>query len=536
MQNDRSRGGEDDINSYSYLAQGSSSSLAGSKRGHDAVATASFFEDVRRKKVAPTYDMAMAERIENTFANGIDDASLQSLLSSFASDSANDSSGANSPATSHHSHQSPGHIYSTSNKLSLPEAFKQTDLADLNAFLLQVGVNAARTESISSNTADPGIFDFANALNACGLTGVPGYDDGFVQWPMENDVRHNSSHPAAGAEGQWAANGGGMYGQRPIAHLPHRNSSFGYTAQHQQQQYYQQPQHHYQQHQPYQQMHPHAMYGHGGVPSTSFDSVRASRGPAYVPQLGPKEMNGQLYRHVEALTRAEPLPRPTIDTSRRESMDEEMKDVSPTVGRAASTSPSLGIYPRVNSNDSLRKLPSPIAKERGSGSNSIASILDSCSDPRPRRRTDDFSLTSSSPASPPSTSGLSSPSPLYPRLGDSMDGIEEDVAAMDVKSSGSIPAQVRKSHTNIILDLLMAINFPGRRDVRLAPIKLPLSRSEDVDSRREDEGSDESITPRTTPKLDTARKLPDIASLLNAVDARSELRGAGGRRIMDIDV
>jgi len=554
MQTERPRGNEDDPNSYSFLAQGSSS-LAGSKRGHDAVATASFFEDVRRKRVAPTYDMAMAERIEQIFGPGIDDASLQDLLSNFATESMERSSDTNSPASSQHSTQhSQAHPLS---KLSLPEAFKQTDLADLNAFLLQVGANAARVDSTTPNQGSQGnsaAFDFANALSSCGLTGVPGFDESLIQWPQDQDSRHHSvpSHTSSEA-GQWAANNGMYGGQRPIAQLPHRNASFGYTS-HQQQQVQQQ-----------QQQGPHMMYGQGPS-SASFDSVRGARGPAYVPQLGPKEMSGSLYRHVEALTRAEPLARLSVDDSslrsthkdQSQGVDEDMEDVRRVSRSVSPASPSLSIYPRVTAGDPSRRLPSPISHERGSGSSSIASILDS---PLSNQLRNNATSTASSSPSPPAsvTAGNdgesvgSSPSPLYPSLSkdDSMDEIEEDVAAMDVTSSSlpSIPSQVRQSHAKLILNLLMAINFPNKRDVKLAPIKIHPSHNqgdEDMELSRtptisqpsggDSEGSDETETQRSTPKLDNVRNLPNIASLLNEVDTKTEVKGAGGRRIMDVDV
>ena len=311
------------------------------------------------------------------------------------------------------------------------------------------------------------------------------------------------------------------------------------------------------------------MYAHqGGPTSASFDSVRASRGSAYVPQLGPKEMSDALYRHVEALTRAEPAPKPSaLDTScmrhngKDDSVDEDMDDASSkssaSLSRSSSpSSPSLSIYPRVTSGDPSRRLPSPTSRR---SSSSISSILDSRLSGSRTRGDQSASMISSSPSPPPSRqsdSVRSSPSPMYPSLSresaesgeDSMDGIEEDVAAMDVASPAAsvrgptIPTEVRQSHAKLILDLLIALNFPEQRPIRLAPIKsMTGEASTDLATtptaaQGSDGGSDETEQQCSTPKLDTSRTLPNIASLLNDVNVKTEVKGAGGRRIMDVNV
>lgn len=528
LQNDRPREGDDDPNSYSYLAQGSS--LAGSKRGHDAVATASFFDDIRRKRVAPTYNMAMAERIEDTFAHGIDDASLSALLSSFSTslDSMDSSSYSQSPTGSTTT------PVQAAPKLSLPDAFKQTDLADLNAFLLQVGANAARVGSQSSQgTTSSDSFDFAAALNSYGLNGVPGFDENLIQWSQgQQQYQGSSSYPSL--ESQWASNQN-MYGQRPIAHLPQRNVSSSYP---------QLPQHSSS-----------MMFNHQQSPSTaSFDSLRASRGQAYVPQLGAKEMSGSVYRHVEPLTRAQPMERyasPVSSVSKDSGIeDEEMEDARSS-SDSSSVRASSPIYHRGHSSVSSRRLPSLDAREKRSGS--IASILDS---PLPS------GTVSSSSASSPASSTSQQEDKLF-RRAESMNGIEEDVAAMEVRSpppppspstsATTIPAQVRQTHAKIILDLLVAINFPSRRGlIKLPPIQTSSNRNDiDKDIVRtptrkttsssmggSSEGSDDSGTQRSTPKPETLSKLPNIASLLNDVASEPPRRGGGayGRRVMDVDV
>ncbi|UZJ51074.1 hypothetical protein CBS101457_000394 [Exobasidium rhododendri] len=591
MQNERPRGNNDDPNSYSYLAQGSSS-MAGSKRGHDAVATASFFEDVRKKRVTPTYDSDMAERIEQSFGHGIDDASLHEILSSFATESAG-TSDANSPAASHHSAQRQSSQGNHLPKLSLPDAFKHTDLAELNAFLMQVGANAARfdtSSSLSQGSQDPSSsFDFASALTSFGLTNVPGYEESLLHWPQDQENRHHSVPYLSGVDGsQWPSHSS-AYDQRPIAQLPQRSNDLGYhqsSTQQQPQQQYQHSHQHSLQHSQQQQaalLYPPVpqMY-HQGSSSASFDSVRSSRGPAYVPQLGPKEMSGSHYRNVEALTRAEPLQRSSLDSSLRsthekdqdDDEDQDMEDfVQSNSSKAAPpvVRSSVSIYPRFAiSGDPARRLPSPTSNERGTGASSIASILNSPLSNHVRRsRSESYSMASSSPSPPASNmatndgdSFRSNSSPFFPASNagdgeDNMDDIEEEVATMEVSSHattshGSISNPVRQSHAKLILDLLMAINFPrSKRDATttLAPLRIQAGRQQSDDdmepvktptfnraSADDDEGSDETETLRSTPKMDGLRKLPNIASLLNEVDTTSEVKGAGRRRIMGVNI
>jgi hypothetical protein len=514
MQSDRPRGSIEDPNSYSYLAQGSS--LAGSKRGHDAVATASFIDDIRRKRISPTYDMAMAERMEDTFAHGIDDDSLQALFASFETNI--DGSG-NTSEAGDTSASLPSDSLSPHSRLSLPDAFKQTDLAELNAFLLQMGASAARDE-----TAQAPVFDFSAALSTYGLDNVPGFDESLLQWPQEQEISHpqsvqQSSVSLHSTEAHWPSSSS-AFNQRPIAHLPQRSGAIYPSI----------PQ---QQHQSISSHQPN-VYNHLGMPAASFDSLRAARGTAFVPQLGPKDMSTARYRHVEPLTRAKP-------------MEHDIASVASFDKRSSGS--SSPVVTRMSSGDPSRRLPSPTSNERGAGS--ISSILDSTLREVPTA----LSASGSSPSPPSSSHGgssSSSPTLLYPRLSgrrqNSINGIDEDVAAMGVASPQSsvaaIPLRVRQNHAKIVLDLLMAINFPNRNSVKLPPIKIASSTTttdDDMDVSRtptmptltlsEDDDDDE--TQRSTPKLDAASRLPNIASLLNDVNSDS------GRRFtkhnMDLD-
>lgn len=564
----------DDPNSYSYLAQGSS--LAGSKRSHEATAT--FFDDVRRKRVAPTYDNVMAERLEHSFANGIDDATLHAILSSFGNNTAEPAIQGNSlyPSLDSH-HQTPStSTHSGQAKFSLPDAMKQTDLAELNAFLLQVGANAARTDaneqvnhhnhSVSSNhnSVDMSGFDFQAALAASGLTNIAGFDQSLLQMSQ-------ADLPSSSIGDTSSSSHGGDSWNRPIAHLPQRAMQ--------------------------------SSYGSSNVGNMSFDNIRQSRVPSYVPQLGAKDMISPMYRHVEALTRAAPdversVSTPTMPRS-KDADDESMSEAasshedddrsssssSSRTTKTKDSSPGLNLYPRMSINDSSRRLPVPVSLERSSsdGSSSVRSTIPSITSilqDRPgqmqwRERQARASFSSSSPSPPPQTPPVNSSEPLYPSLrqespspstGSSggMEDVARDVAALDVENK-VVSSTVRQNHARLIIQLLVALNDPERRKAlaereTLAPLRLSsededdrmdiattptlgssrqLSKSEDGDDSRSDgTGSDQTANGKQKPSPPTIIRshLPKISDLLNEVDSSAPPKGAGGRRIMDVDI
>lgn len=587
MQPDRPKA-NDDPNSYSYLAQGSST-LAGSKRAHDATAT--FFEDVRRKRIAPTYDQAMAQRIESSLAHGIDDATLHAIFASF---------NGSAPQSTEMSASVPHSAPAAASRLSLPEAFKQTDLAELNAFLLQVGANASRPDA--SGVAHPQAasvngFDFQAALASSGLNNIAGFDENLLQMAA-SDYNAMPPHVSAGPSSGLPDGNDWSYGagSRQIAHLPQRAN---------------------------QSLPAYAQINHAN--GVSFDSMRMSRGPAYVPQLGPKDISNPTYRHVEALTRAAPdversLSAPSSstivavkDTSSIE--DEEMSEVesvrassplsTPPDLASSSSSSAFNLYPRMAHGDPSRRLPVPTSGERtlsgasslsnaASNTPSISSILQSStSTTRWRERQARASFSSTSPSPPPQTP----PPSLYPRLSGvygsgssgSMDGIARDVAALEVAGSSemseagsseggnAISIETRQHHARLIIDLLIAINRSDRHSrqssssldeedySKLAPLRtdrLPTPKAEDAMDQTAtptlasrpisshshgdgDQSSDDTLDGTTSRShTATSRNLPHIRDLLNDVDIhphapsakQHEVMGAGGRRIMDVDI
>lgn len=511
-----------DPTSYTYLAHGATTShhLAGNKRGHEHVED--FFGDLRRKKLAPAYDSNMADRLNQTFGmGGIDDVSLNAILSTF------------DPSAAYQAPANAGGVKMESGvHARAPVKQDSTDLAQLNAFLLQLGASAAsalpvsHSHSFSSSSAGSSAsssfssqghaadFDLSS-LSQYGLTHIPGFDESLLA---------NASNP-----------------QRAIAQLPSRAH------------------HHY----------PESAYASGShqMHQPTFDSVRVSRGNAIVPQLAPVDVGGHSYRRVEALTRAAPEHADTLhadalrtapvkaeeDAMEEDELDDDAssragdryRSVSPAAssesgwseaGRRDSSSPSHGLYPRVSPSEASRRLPPLRSNSTASTSASISSLLDS--DARlPSMRRQSAAMESagtrhSAPASSPSPSSASSSSSssLYPSLTEQvsqMQGLGRPLARSPSLDGEAREAMARE-HVRLIRDLLIAINFPdqvraklqSQQRVRLPPILTSAARSKTEDGETtpsaeaehvRDVDSDRNSTP-TPPGRPT---LPTLSQLLN---------------------
>lgn len=300
-----------------------------------------------------------------------------------------------------------------------------TDLAQLNSFLLQLGANIAGNDvkpeetstsssassssqsqpalspnshsSASSHAASPPDSSSSSSehhfnannnkseihFDLSGLNGIQGFDESLLQgvnWSSSDNHDDFFNHQT--------------FAPRPIAHLPsrsHGQQPMGFGGQGQNYTHTSYPQ-----------------TGFGQGQTTSFDSLRTSRGPALVPQLAQLDSVNHNYRKVEALQRAAPIVGsggPTTLPSysgKNASNDEEMEEVdnkehssssyrqrssSPAVSEASSRTSSSatsspapithGLYPKMTSvsvGDPSRRLPTPLTSS-SSGGPSISSIL-----------------------------------------------------------------------------------------------------------------------------------------------------------------
>ncbi|KAJ9474811.1 hypothetical protein PHBOTO_004712 [Pseudozyma hubeiensis] len=521
-----------DPTSYTYLAHGATTShhLAGSKRGHEQVED--FFGDLRRKKMAPAYDSNMADRLTQTFGmGGIDDASLNAILSTF------DPSAAYGQGSVH-----PSVKPEASSATRAPVKQESTDLAQLNAFLLQLGASAASlgshnnsfssaSSSASSSFSSQGNnaeFDLSS-LSQYGLTDIPGFDESLLA-------------------------GTGSASQRAIAQLPSRAHSH------------------------YPDTNAYATSSHQ-VHQPAYDSIRVSRGAAVVPQLAPMDAGGHSYRRVEALTRAAPEETQVLqrdshrmpvkmeqaddddDAMEEDELDDDasqvsrFRSVSPAASsesgwseagpraRRDSSSPSHGLYPRVSPSEASRRLPPLRSNSSASTSASISSLLDSSRRSSIRRDStplDGSSSRHSAPAAAPlspsmSSSSSASSTSLYPSLVDRVSKMQGLGRSSDEASAEAL----RRKHVQLIRDLLIAINFPEQARaklhadqdrVRLPPIltSLPRRSVEEgevtpsaADKVTSSNGSDGSSTDRrSTPTPPGRPTLPTLSQLLNDVPER----------------
>ena len=149
-----------DPNSYSFLAHGSSSGILGKRdRERESAAIHDFVGDVRKRRVKPTYDHDMAQRLHYAFSR-VEASNAMAAASNHANGRAFDSNtlhalfAAVNPEQQQQQQQQQYqqdaaraflHAQQSATQLqSLQGNLKQGDLADLNAFLLQLGANAAK--------------------------------------------------------------------------------------------------------------------------------------------------------------------------------------------------------------------------------------------------------------------------------------------------------------------------------------------------------------------------------------------------------
>lgn len=218
-------------------------------------------------------------------------------------------------------------------RLSLPEAFKKTDLAELNAFLLQVGSGAARDnltgvaggDSTSASASMSSAFDAAT-LSQLGLTNIPGFDESMLTTPLltpsswstgQDASMLNNMQPGpdrlyptldAGRQSAFHTQQQMSAAQRPIAQLPSRQQHHAIP--------FMQTGYHANATQDFTQQQTTSGFSsmcaatsapmYPAMSAPSFDTMRSSRGQVLVPQLAPMEVGNHNFRRIEALTRAAP--------------------------------------------------------------------------------------------------------------------------------------------------------------------------------------------------------------------------------------
>ncbi|KDR85408.1 hypothetical protein GALMADRAFT_132105 [Galerina marginata CBS 339.88] len=427
----------------------SDSVSTGSKRSHSDYNVDDFFSDMKKRRVNPSYDPRMAERLNNIAYQ----------------------QGGAVPNTSNFNPRS------VSLDIRTPE-----ELAAVNEFLVTLGrdVSGGNRQQNSSNFAAENYFDPAN-LSHLGLAGMPGMPTASSNF--SESLYGNTQQP------QYAANGGNMnyHSSRPPIQQQTQynmysgmNEPMSYTPPNE---YGQRrpsnkyapntfPTQHY--HHPTPPLESNSPHSTVSTPVTTtppqlplsmpdtFDYLRPSRGAPAVAHLAPPEYMTKSMRpmiplkSVPTASHLHDRPPPTVEPK-----------LPLSLHRPATSSISLSkpgsLYPLLTSGDVQYKLP-PLNK-----------MYRSSSPPSPSResRASTPSSTHSSPLIQATVlPGIRSIAPGG-RSPDS-DDLSHNIARIELDRTKDIPVDQRKRHAELILDLLVSINDEyksrlsrGSRDVEM---------------------------------------------------------------------
>ena len=325
-----------------HVAHANTGQTAGTKRSR--VAVDDFLEDVRRKKVAPVYDSAMAARLGQLAACDPLDAPLDAMFAQPAAPSAEPDAVRSAPLALGHVPWLNPEPHARTSPLpgpisSAPRLSTGNSLAEINAWLLQLGNSVARgspqgdvpaSTSSGNNlpmpTSSAGAYDvqagsgalameFGQSLEHLGLTQIPGFDmvpdlPGVSPFmPGNGPYAEPQASPMRPTHMPWGSAPDMHYGGGSSAGAFHGSN---YAAAN------------------------HAPYGH-----YPHGPAQEDRGASFYPQLAPADKGvHHTYRHVEALTRAPPEhasgvqppaePPVAVKLERRQSTDPmDVEDESP---------------------------------------------------------------------------------------------------------------------------------------------------------------------------------------------------------------
>ncbi|KAF4622999.1 hypothetical protein D9613_002172 [Agrocybe pediades] len=455
---------------------------AGSKRSHDYGNVDEFFNDMKKRRVNPSYDSRMIERLNNI---------------------------AYQQGQQHHNFNP----RSVSVDIRTPE-----ELAAVNEFLITLGRDVSngvrpqqqqqqqQQQGPSSTFNNDSYFDPTH-LSQLGLTGLPGLPGGAstnsfadsqyasMQQPQQYS---NTYHPSRSAHIQQQQqqqhhqqqNQYNMYTGMDDPHMSYPSpNEYG-----QQQQggrrpsskYAQNfvPQHYHHPTPPLESSSPHSSVSTPitttppqvpmSMPDTNFDYLRSSRGVPPVAHLAPSEYMGKNIRpiiHLKSLPGAHSSDRPLpVEPKLPLTLHRPRMSASSASGSGSDSlsSKSGPLYPLLTSGDIQYKLP-PLNRMYRSPSPSSRASSPSSTNSSPRNQPTVLpSLRSIAP-----TSGGRSPD--SDELSHNIDRIHLDRTRSG--GSSSVSPDDRKRHADLILDLLVKINndFQNRysghsRDVEMAAV------------------------------------------------------------------
>ncbi|KAF7307123.1 hypothetical protein MIND_00505700 [Mycena indigotica] len=405
----------------------------GSKRSHE-YSVDDFFTDMKKRRLSPSYDPRMAERLERL----------------------------NHVSYALHNTPSGFNPRSVSLDIRTPE-----ELAAVNDFLITLGRDVSdnpRSHSGSSSFSNGDSFFDPVSLSQLGLANMPGVSNaGHGPYPTHYNAPSfsstRSSHPSVQPS---------LYGsvyphldEHPIGYhgeYPARRGSHKYAPY--------PPQYHPGHHQPsppHDGGSPHSASSHSTPPQmtlptpdvVSFDYLRPSRGPAPIAQLSPAEFMSKKRQQMIPLGSAGPAEpmEPKLATTPYRGPPAKLTP-TPTLASAESLSNSGSLYPLLTKGDAKYDL-APL-KYRSSSPTSRSTTPSTASGPgSPAPKAAEVtvlpslrSITAASTASTPE---------------------EDDSEVAQEMERIQISEDERRKHAQLIRDLLVAINAEFRRTYGSTP-------------------------------------------------------------------
>ncbi|XP_006454040.1 hypothetical protein AGABI2DRAFT_189365 [Agaricus bisporus var. bisporus H97] len=440
--------------------------VAGSKRAHDyGSGVDEFLSDLKKRRVNPSYDPRMAERLNNI------------------------AYGQHGPVTTVNTNNF--NPRSVSLDIRTPE-----ELAAVNEFLLTLGrdvSNGARHSPQSSHTHSSlpsNYFDEAS-LSQMGLAGMPGL-------PGSNDFSNDQSYhyPNSSYSSRSAPVPGSYPNVYPAMEAPMKYGGSYAPSRRSCSQYQGSYRSHYQ--------HPTPPLD-GGSPNSAVSTpvtttpphmslsvsdfeLQRSMAIPHVAQLAPPDYPPKSMRSMVALKTIPSTDRPApIEPRLSLAYTTPSGSRNKPSNKLASISKPGSLYPLLTSGDKCVTLPP------------LSAIYRSPSPPSPtsRHRYTPYtreSTPSSTDSSPyprqtilPSFDSIASPAfPLRDqREREPEDQLAKSVGSMDLEKRNRIPAEQRKKHAELILNLLVTINTDYKRKYgqtgSLPPLMVPAQQARDVE-------------------------------------------------------
>ncbi|KAF8913066.1 hypothetical protein CPB84DRAFT_511204 [Gymnopilus junonius] len=430
------------LSPWDVLRSDTTSVTAGSKRSHD-YHVEDFFTDMKKRRVNPSYDPRMAERL-NTLA-----------------------------------YQNGGQLSPNFNPRSVSLDIRTPEeLAAVNEFLVALGRDVSGSSGRPQQQQPPSHSNFtvdsyfdANSLSQLGLAGMPGLPVGnsnFAESPYGTSTQQQYASSSMGYSSRPSHSSMTQQNQYSNMYSAMTDPALAYTSNEYRRPHHKYPsasghfssQHSY--HQPTPPLETSSPHSTVSTPATTtppqvpmampdvpFDYLRPSRGMGAVAHLAPPEYMTKSVRPMIQLksvpsSSSHPLDRPPPPVEPKLPLASHR---TPPSSSSSSLSKPGSLYPLLTSGDIQYKLP-PLSK-----------MYRSPSPPSPSRASRES--TPSSTHSSPRTQATVLPSihSIAPTaLSPDPDDLSRNVGRIELDRAKDISTEERKRHADLILNLLISIN------------------------------------------------------------------------------